>query len=59
MLYLLLFYWIFAGLFIFGGIYNTIREDNGNLISAFIASIIVGGIMFPIILGKISSELIK
>lgn len=56
MLYLLLFYWIFAGLFIFGGIYNTIRENNGNFISAFIVSIIIGGIILPIVLGKISSE---
>ena len=59
MIYLLVFYWIFAGLFIFGRIYNAAIEDNRNLIFMFIVSIILGGILFPAVLGRVSNELIK
>lgn len=56
LLYCLLFYWIFAGLFYFG--YNMVVASmtNKNITVLFLSCIILGGIRFPIILG---AELFK
>lgn len=52
MLYLLLFYWIFAALFCFGAVFKIAKDGGNSFICVFIGCIVTGGILFPIYLGK-------
>lgn len=52
MLYLILFYWIFAALFCYGAVYKTAKEEERYLIGVFMGCLLMGGILFPIYLGK-------
>lgn len=52
MLYLILFYWIFAGLFCYGVVSLTTKEENKSILGAFMGCLLMGGILFPIYLGK-------
>lgn len=51
-LFLLIFYWIFAALFCFGATYNMAKDDKENMFVVFLGTIILGGIFFPMYLGK-------
>jgi len=50
MIYLLIFYWIFAALFCFGTYYKAAKLE-GHRFSIFICCMLIGGILFPILLG--------
>jgi len=52
MLYLLIFYWIFAALFCFGAIYKRAKKDGKPIIGVFIGCLMFGGIFFPMYLGR-------
>ena len=52
MIYLLIFYWIFAALFVFGKVYTKAKEERKPIFGVFLGCIILGGILFPICLGK-------
>ena len=52
MIYLLLFYWIFAALFCFGAAYAFAKEEEKNIFDVFVGCILLGGIVFPMYLGK-------
>lgn len=52
MIYLLIFYWIFAALFCFGATYPLAIIENRGLFGAFLGSMILGGILFPVYLGR-------
>ena len=52
MIYLLIFYWIFAALFCFGAVYKVAKEEEKSIIGVFLGCIIIGGILFPMYLGK-------
>jgi hypothetical protein len=52
MLYLLIFYWIFAALFCFGAVCKVAKNENKSIIGVFIGCIILGGILFPMYLGR-------
>ena len=52
MLYLILFYWIFAGLFYFGVVFEAAKEEVKSMLVVFIGCLLMGGILFPIYLGK-------
>ena len=54
-LFLILFYWIFAALFCYGAVYKVAREEEKFIIGVFLGCIIMGGILFPIYLGRILS----
>lgn len=51
MIYLLIFYWIFAALFIFGANYCYAKENKVSIFGFFLGCIIFGGILFPVHLG--------
>ena len=51
MIYLLIFYWIFAALFCFGAVYAIAKVEEKNIIGVFIGCMLFGGIIFPIYLG--------
>lgn len=51
MMYLLIFYWIFAALFCFG-VYYKAAKLTGNRFAIFICCVLIGGILFPMLLGK-------
>lgn len=51
MIYLLIFYWIFAALFCFGAVYKVAKDKNKPIIGVFIGCIVTGGILFPMYLG--------
>lgn len=51
MIYLLIFYWIFAALFIFGANYCKAKEIEVSMFGFFLGCIIFGGILFPVHLG--------
>lgn len=51
-LFLILFYWIFAALFCYGAVYKIAREKEKFIIGVFLGYIIMGGILFPMYLGK-------
>ena len=51
MIYLLIFYWIFAALFLFGAIYIRTKEERKPVFGVFLGCIMFGGILFPIWLG--------
>ena len=52
MIYLILFYWIFAALFCYGAVYKTAKEEEKSIIGVFLGCLLMGGILFPIYLGK-------
>jgi hypothetical protein len=47
MLYLILFYWIFAALFCYGAVYKKAKEEKKSLIGVFLGCLLIGGILFP------------
>ena len=51
MIYLLIFYWIFAALFMFGACYVRAKIDERSIFAVFLGCVIFGGIVFPIHLG--------
>lgn len=53
MLYLILFYWIFAALFYYGVVYEGAKEKRQPMTIIFIGCLLIGGILFPISLGRI------
>lgn len=52
MIYLLIFYWIFAALFCFGAVYAIAKSNAKTLFVVFIGCVVFGGILFPMYLGK-------
>lgn len=52
MLYLILFYWIFAGLFYFGVVFEAAKEEGNSIPGVFMGCLLIGGILFPIYLGR-------
>ncbi len=52
MIYLLIFYWIFAALFCFGAVYYIAKSKGINLIGVFIGCLLLGGTLFPMYLGR-------
>ncbi len=55
MVYLLIFYWVFAALFCFGAVYHRAESEEKNMknmIGAFIGCLILGGIFFPMHIGR-------
>ena len=52
MIYLLIFYWIFAALFCFGAVWKVAKDENKPIIGVFIGCIVWGGILFPTYLGR-------
>ncbi len=50
--YLLAFYWIFAALFCFGAVYDMAKSERRNIFGVFIGCMALGGIFFPMYLGK-------
>lgn len=52
MLYLFIFYWAFATLFCFGALYAPTKIEKGSLVKAFLECLLLGGILFPMFLGK-------
>lgn len=52
MLYLILFYWIFAALFCYGVIYEVAKKDGMSILVVFMGCLLMGGILFPIHLGR-------
>lgn len=51
-LFLILFYWIFAALFCFGAVYKLAKEEEKPIMGVFLGCVIMGGILFPMYLGK-------
>ena len=51
MIYLLIFYWIFAALFCFGAVYADVILEKRNKFGVFLGCLVIGGILFPIYLG--------
>jgi hypothetical protein len=52
MLYLILFYWIFAALFYYGVVYEAAKEESKSMPSVFMGCLLIGGIIFPIYIGR-------
>ena len=52
MIYLLIFYWIFAALFCFGAVWKVAKDENKPIIGVFIGCIVMGGFIFPMYLGR-------
>ena len=52
MIYLLIFYWIFAALFCFGAIWHIAESKRKNIFAVFIGCLIFGGVYFPMYLGR-------
>lgn len=52
MIYLLIFYWIFAALFCFGAIYISARLEGKNILGVFLACLLIGGILLPMYLDR-------
>lgn len=52
MIYLLIFYWIFAALFCFGAVYAIAKVEGKNIFGVIVGCILFGGILFPMYLGK-------
>ena len=52
MLYLLIFYWVFAALFCFGVVDRAAKDANTPIIVVLILCIVAGGILFPMYLGR-------
>lgn len=52
MIYLLIFYWIFAALFCFGAVYAIAKVEGKNRFGVFLACLVAGGVLFPMYLGR-------
>ena len=52
MIYLLIFYWIFAALFCFGVVLKVAKGGGKPIIGVLIGCIVTGGILFPMYLGR-------
>lgn len=52
MIYLLIFYWIFAALFCFGATYAIAKVEGRSTFIVFIGCLVLGGIFFPMYLGR-------
>ena len=52
MIYLLIFYWIFAALFCFGAVYAIAKVEGKNIFGVFLGCLVTGGILFPMYLGR-------
>ena len=52
MIYLLIFYWIFAALFCFGAVYAIAKVERKTIFVVFIGCVLFGGILFPMYLGR-------
>ena len=52
MIYLLIFYWIFATLFCFGAVYQIARSEGKNIFGTFVGCMLIGSILFPMYLGR-------
>ena len=52
MVYLLIFYWIFATLFCFGAVYKAAKDEGKSITWVFISCILMGGVLFPMFLGR-------
>lgn len=51
-LFLISFYWIFAALFCYGAVYKVAREEEKSIIGVLLGCIIIGGVLFPMYLGR-------
>ena len=52
MIYLLIFYWIFATLFCFGAVYRIAKSEGKSVFGTFVGCLVTGGILFPMYLGR-------
>jgi hypothetical protein len=52
MIYLLIFYWIFASLFCYGSVYGMAKIEKRNIFGVFLACLVIGGFLFPMLLGR-------
>ena len=52
MIYLLIFYWIFATLFCYGAVYAMAKIEERNMFGVFLGCLVTGGILFPMYLGR-------
>ena len=52
MIYLLIFYWIFAALFCFGAVYAISKVEGRNILGVFLVCLVVGGVLLPMYLGR-------
>lgn len=52
MIYLLIFYWIFAALFCFGAVYRIAKSERKKIFGVFLGCLVTGGILFPMYLGR-------
>ena len=52
MIYLLIFYWIFAALFCFGAVYAIAKVEGRNIFGVFLGCLVTGGVLFPMYLGR-------
>ena len=52
MIYLLIFYWIFAALFCFGANYAVAKLEKRNIFGVFLACLVIGGVLLPMYLGR-------
>jgi hypothetical protein len=52
MIYLLIFYWIFAALFCYGAVYAIAKVEKRNIFGVFLGCLVIGGILFPMYLGR-------
>ena len=52
MIYLLIFYWIFAALFCFGAVYAIAKVEGKSMFGTFLGCLVTGGILFPMYLGR-------
>jgi hypothetical protein len=59
MLYLILFYWIFAALFCYGSVYIIAKKEKKSIIGVFLGCLLIGGILFPIYLGEVLADFLN
>ena len=52
MIYLLIFYWIFATLFCYGAVYAMAKIEERNMFGVFLGCLVTGSILFPMYLGR-------
>lgn len=52
MIYLLIFYWIFAALFCFGATYASAKLEGKGIFGLVLGCLVLGGILFPMYLGR-------
>ena len=52
MLYLILFYWIFAALFYYGVVQEATKEKGSSMPNVLFGCLLIGGIILPIYIGR-------